>query len=77
MSRGLSASDTPGHGSQEFLYPEGVAEHAVGSGIPSGCVDSLTDAPGVSSRRALLNPRLMAASPPGCKPSGLLTCAAC
>jgi restriction endonuclease S subunit len=65
ISRGLSASDTPGHGSQEFIHPEGVAENAARSGIPSGCEDSLTDVPGVSSRPALLNPRLISASPPG------------
>ena len=73
ISRGLSASDTPGHGSQEFLHPEGVAENAAGSGIPPGCEDSLTDGPGVSSRSALLNPRLISASPPGFSDAGYET----
>jgi hypothetical protein len=75
MSRGLSVSDTPGHGSQEFPHPEGVAGNAAGlaslqSGIPSGCANSLIHVPGVSSRLALLNPRLIAASPPGCSNVG-------
>ncbi len=65
ISRGSSASDTPGKKSREIIHPEGVAERAAGAGIPSGCGDSWNDVPGVSSRQALLNPRLIAASPPG------------